>query len=316
RTAMRRHRRTGVPLVTSTHTDVPQYARVVTRKAIRRLFGRNLAGRWLIDRWQVHERIERMLRRRLEHYLVGCDFVLASSDADFRRARRLLSHERVRRLRRGIDKDFFHPRHRDRPMAAQRFGIPDDRPWLLCVGRLDEAKRPLVLAKAAQTLLATGRSLHVVFVGSGPLEAALARELGPAASFTGSLSQEDLRGVYAAADLFVFPSTTEIMPNVVIEAKASGLPVLLSRQGGSGQMIRTPGEDGLYIDDSDPAAWAAAVERLLDDTSVRRNMAAAARRHIETGWPSWDDVLREDLLPVWKEAVRGSLTALAPTASA
>ena len=229
---------------------------------------------------------------------------MASSEADYQRGLQLLPKERVRRLRRGIDKEFFHPRHRNRAAVAKEFDLPEDRPWLLFVGRLEPAKRPLVLAKAARALIAQGKHIHTIFVGTGPERPKLESVLDSSASFPGSLSQDKLQGLYASADLFVFPSPSEIMPNVVIEAKTSGLPVILSSQGGAGQLVRTNREDGLTLNSGSPRKWAAAIRRLLEDDSARIGMGKAAREHMENGWPSWKDVLCEDLLPVWKQAAR------------
>ena len=300
KTAMRHHERTGTPLVCSTHTDVPNYTRVMARKALQRFLGQGRMQHWLLDNVGIHRRMGEWMLHRQERYLAGCDHVLASSDEDYERALRVLSPECVSRLRRGIDKDLFHPRHRNRALIQQRHGIPADRFLLLFVGRMDEAKRPAILADAVRLLSEQGAPVHVAFVGRGPLRDSLKQTLGDAATLVDPLMHEELRDIYAGADAFVFPSATEVMPNVVIEAKASGLPCVLAAEGGSVQLVQTPGEDGILIESDDPAEWAAAIDRLRQDEPLRRRMAEAARRHIETGWPSWDDVLREDLLPVWQ----------------
>jgi len=93
-----------------------------------------------------------------------------------------------------------------------------------------------------------------------------------------------------------------LTPNVAVEAKASGLPVILSARGGSSQMVAQDGKDGRLLDTVEPAAWAAAIEELWVDPERRRRMGSAARRHIETAWPSWENVLQEDLMPVWARA--------------
>lgn len=304
RTAMRYHQQTGKPLVSSTHTDVPNYTRVVTRKVVRRLFGRGIIGERLIDRWHVPRHVGDYMQHKLDHYLAESDHVLASSDDDYRRAVGLLPEGCVTRLRRGIDKDLFHPRHRNRALLAERYGIPPDAFLLLFVGRMDEAKRPAVLARAAQQLLSQGLPVHVAFVGRGPLRGALKKDLGPAATVIDPLPHEQLRDVYAGADLFVFPSATEVMPNVVIEAKASGLPVVLADRGGSRQLVQVPGEDGVLVRNGNPARWASAIARAFRHPDWRASLARAARHHIETGWPSWDDVLQQDLLPAWERVVR------------
>jgi glycosyltransferase involved in cell wall biosynthesis len=309
RTALRQHRHHGTPLVLSTHTEVPKYTRVVTRKIVERLIRPGVFRDHLLRSWQVHRRAERLMRRRFERYVAHCEHVLASSDADFERVLKVLPAERVSRLRRGIDKELFHPRHRDRARIDKRYGLPPGGFLLLCVGRLDEAKRPLTLVKAVRLLLDRGIPIHAAFVGRGPLREQILEQLGPATTVIDPLPHEELRDIYASADVFVFPSTTEVMPNVVIEAKACGLPVVLSRHGGSRQLVDPSGDDGLLIDTLHPADWAAAIEALWRDADRRRSLGAAARRHVEQGWPSWKDVLEEDLLPVWQRVVAPSVPA-------
>ena len=302
RTALAYARRHGTPLVSSTHTDTPKYTRIFSRQMVENLFGQGPIGRCLIDRVRVHDRAAAHMENILDRYLRASAFVLASSEADHQRALALLPADRVGRLRRGVDKAFFHPQWRDRPAADRRFEIPSDRVLILFAGRVDASKSPDVLAAAARRLIEQGVPVHVLFAGRGTEREAMRAALGAAVSLPGPLSQEELRMAYASADLFVFPSTTELTPNVAVEAKASGLPVILSAHGGSGQMVARDGEDGILLDSADPAAWAAAIGELAADIERRRRMGSAARHHIETAWPSWLDVLREDLMPVWTAA--------------
>lgn len=293
----RRHRR---PLVSSTHTDTPKYTRLFARDALLRLGGGGAVGRLLADRLGLPERLGRSMSRKLDRYLAASDHVLASSAADRERALRLLPPERVGTLRRGIDKCAFRPDRRDRAAVEARYGIPPGRHLLLYVGRVDASKSPLVLADAARLLIDRGVPVHVLYAGRGGEHDAVAARLGPHATLTGPLPQGDLPALYASADLFVFPSRTELSPNVAVEAKASGLPVVLSSHGGSRQMVVEDGRDGRLIESGDPLDWAEAVGALLADPNRLRTMAAAAREHVERGWPSWRDVLAEDLLPVWR----------------
>jgi glycosyltransferase involved in cell wall biosynthesis len=302
RTALAFVRRYGGPLVSSTHTDTPKYARIFSREMVENLFGRGPIGRYLVDKVHVSERAGAYMEKMLDRYLRASAFVLTSSEADHRRALRLLPAARVRRLRRGVDTTFFHPRWRDRLAVNRRFDIPPDRALILFAGRVDSSKSPAVLAEAACRVRDRGVPIHVLFAGRGAEREAMRAALGADVSLPGPLSQKELRLLYASADLFVFPSTTELTPNVVVEAKASGLPVILSAQGGSGEMVARDGEDGILLDSTDPAGWAVAIEGLLADTERRRRMGLAARRHIETAWPSWADVLGEDLIPAWNQA--------------
>jgi glycosyltransferase involved in cell wall biosynthesis len=118
----------------------------------------------------------------------------------------------------------------------------------------------------------------------------------------GNVSQDVLAKLYASADLFLFPSTTEVCPNVVIEAKASGLPVVVAATHGGAQFIAEPGIDGFIAGDQQPASWAALARHLLDDPQARELVSYAARGWAEQDWPSWADVLDKDLLAVWRAA--------------
>ncbi|MGH9790518.1 MAG: glycosyltransferase family 4 protein, partial [Candidatus Acidiferrales bacterium] len=161
-----------------------------------------------------------------------------------------------------------------------------------------------ILAQAARLLIDRGVPVHVIFAGDGSQQQEIRSLLGGHVSLPGSVSQRNLPRLYASADLFVFPSQIEIAPNVVVEAKASGLPVVVSAAGGSARIVECSGNHGVQVEGGHPAVWAAAIESLLRDPERRRALGAGARRSIETGWPSWGDVLAEDLLPIWRRVAR------------
>jgi glycosyltransferase involved in cell wall biosynthesis len=122
-------------------------------------------------------------------------------------------------------------------------------------------------------------------VGHGPYAEELKAGF-PNAIFTGYLSGAELATAYASADLFVFPSTTDTFGNVIIEAQASGLPCLVSDQGGPRELVED-GVDGLITRGGDLAALTEAVRRLCTDEALRRSMGAASRRRVEDrSWPN------------------------------
>jgi glycosyltransferase involved in cell wall biosynthesis len=98
--------------------------------------------------------------------------------------------------------------------------------------------------------------------------------------FTGYLEGEDLAAAYASADLFVFPSITDTFGNVILEAQASGLPVIVTDEGGP-QENMLPGITGVVVKADDPRALREAVENLVADPSRLREMGFAARRFLE-----------------------------------
>ncbi len=295
-------------LVHSIHTDTPGYTRLYSNQVLRRVFGDSLFGRALRERWRWHERLGEQMQRRLEQHLRRCDWAMAPDEDALRRVGQWVRRGRFSLLRRGIDREAFHPGHRDRARLEREFGIARDRLLLLCVGRVDSGKNVLTLARAARILLERGLAVHVLYAGEGNQRNEIRELLGDRVSLPGNVSQSELGWIYASADLFVFPSEIEVFPNVVLEAKASGLPVLVSAQGGSAKLVHrgsgTAAEDGVLVESSDSYVWAEHLDALLRDPPRRRALGEEARQSIGRTWPSWRQVLREDLLPVWQLIAR------------
>jgi len=300
RTAMRVARNAGIPLVTSVHTNTPEYARIYTGLTIERLVGKGLVHRLLTDRLGLDRRVERRMLARLEAHQRQCAFTLLSRPERVAQARARLG-ARVGVLRRGVDRAAFHPSRRDRAWLAARLGIPVDRVVVLFVGRVSRGKNVLVLADAVAGLVARGLPLQLVCAGKGELREAVLARLGAGARCLGPVEPALLARLYASADIFALPSRIEESANVVPEALASGLPVLLAREGGMRRAL-VEGETGLALPGASVSAWAEAIESLAKDGGRRAHMAAAARRYAETALPSWDEVLAEDLLPRWESA--------------
>ena len=120
---------------------------------------------------------------------------------------------------------------------------------------------------------------------TGPFRQALA-DLLPDACFTGYLTGIQLASAYASADIFVFPSTTDTFGNVIIEAQAAGLPVIVSDIGGPKELV-TEGVNGLITKARDAADFANAIRRLVEDENLRQQMGGAARRSVQDrSWPN------------------------------
>jgi glycosyltransferase involved in cell wall biosynthesis len=288
------------PLVNSIHTDTPSYTRIFTAELIRKVLGNGWLSRLLLERLRLDERFERKMLRRLDKYLRKCDWILASRSSDVEKIRALMPDKKVSLLRRGIDKTAFHPRCRDRQKLRDVFGIPPGDFLLLYVGRLDAAKDIDTVARAARMLIDGGLPIHLMAIGEGNQKQHLQRLLGPHGTFPGTLLPRTLAWLYASADLFVFPSTTEVCPNVVLEAKSCGLPVIVSTRGGAHELVRRPGRDGILVEGTSPVDWARAIQFLrLRPLEIER-MREEARRAIEISTPCWRGVLRNDLIPVWK----------------
>ena len=178
---------------------------------------------------------------------------------------------------RGVDTELFHPARRSRKDK-------DEERVLGFVGRLSIEKNVTLLAQVQQNLEAMGHTnFRFMIVGHGSAEHWL-REHLPRAEFTGVLRGEALSAAYANMDLFVFPSHTDTFGNVVLEALASGVPAIVTPDGGP-KMIVQDGVTGRIVADAD---FPQAVAALLDSPAKLAEMGTAARNYSLTA--SWDSV--------------------------
>jgi glycosyltransferase involved in cell wall biosynthesis len=115
------------------------------------------------------------------------------------------------------------------------------------------------------------------------------------------LTQDELARALASADLFLFPSTIDESGNAAVEALAAGLPTLLA--AGSGVAVRMADCPSVRVlPGNDAAAWAAAIAALAADPAHCCQLGKMARAYIEAEVPSWEEVVIEDLFPVWQQA--------------
>jgi len=180
-------------------------------------------------------------------------------------------------MQRGVDAELFHPEKRKRN--------PEDRDQVLgFVGRLSIEKNIALLAKVQEKLERMGhKNFRFLIVGHGGEEGWL-RERLRRAEFAGVLRGEELATAYANMDLFVFPSHTDTFGNVVLEALASGVPAIVTPDGGPCTIVRD-GETGRIVPDEEFAAAAAGI---LADSGKHAKMRQAARAYALT--MSWDVV--------------------------
>jgi glycosyltransferase involved in cell wall biosynthesis len=298
RTAERFARRHRVPVVSSIHTNTPEYARITVARIFEHALGRR--GAWALNSLlAVPALIETLLKRRLDRHLAAATTPMAHYGTP--PASRSGVRNRTIALRRGLDRALFTPLRRDRAWLEARFGLPCGELVAMYAGKLNVGKNVPLLAPAVAAARSAGTPLHLLCAGSGPEQGALEAALGPAVTCCGPLGQDELARAYASADLFLFPSAIDESGNAAVEAMASGLPCLLA--AGSGVAIRMADCSGLRVLPGDnPAAWAAAITELAAMPGRRAAMGRAALAHVEAHVPSWAQVLTEDLLPVWREA--------------
>lgn len=205
--------------------------------------------------------------------------------------------------RRGVNADQFNPRWQDHDMRMRLSdGNPDDT-IMLYVGRLSNEKqidhiRP-VLAQVPGTRLA--------IVGDGPARGDLTEHFkGTNTKFMGYLRGEELWSAFASADMFVFPSGMETFGLVLIEAMASGLPVVTSRVGGVDDMV-TPGVNGYVFNSGDVRGMINGVRAVLANSNKQQVMGRNARLFAETqSWPA----MMDELIACYDDLISGRVPSI------
>ncbi len=192
---------------------------------------------------------------------------------------------------RGVDTHLFSPSFRDRNGTRDPFVLG------FC-GRLSIEKNVFLLARIRTELIERGISnFRFLIVGHGKEEGWL-REHLPNADFTGVLRGPELARAYANMDLFVFPSHTDTFGNVVLEALASGVPAIVTPDGGPRYIVKD-GETGFIADD---AGFSGAIAKVMGDPELYGRMSREARAYAQSA--SWDSVF-EGVYSVYDEVLAG-----------
>jgi glycosyltransferase involved in cell wall biosynthesis len=225
-------------------------------------------------------------------------FICLSSDVEGELASHGVPRARLRRIPNGVDTDCFHPAagEDERRSLRRSHGLPDGAPLALYCGRFDPVKRLELLIEAIRD------SKHdLVLVGEGSREPqlrALADRRGVADRVTFLSKVDDPAPLYRAADVYVSASSTEGMSNSVLEAMATGLPVVSARASGMEELV---GSDGGVLLDGRPDSFAASLAALADDPSRRAALGAAARQRARGEYSL--DATADALLRLYREVL-------------
>lgn len=205
---------------------------------------------------------------------------------------------------------------RFRPRDEDRLGDLGDPPTLLYHGRVDARKGIMELLDAFASLVDSGRDLRLVVSGIGPDVAAVGDRiewlgLGDRIRMTGYASYEDAPEVYRLGEIFVSPTYSEGFSNTILEAMASGLPIVSTRAVGVVDCLED-GRNGLLVEPRDAEGLAAAIARLLDDARLRRRLACRALDEVRDlySWPTVARTIERVYEEVADEPVDDSWTVL------
>jgi glycosyltransferase involved in cell wall biosynthesis/predicted metal-dependent phosphoesterase TrpH len=246
---------TGVPLIASYHTEIATYAGMRSRD----------------------EGLEALTRAGLSAFYTAPGAVLSPSpSADASVIALGADPARLGRWERGVDTERFDPAKADRDAFPGEIKI-------LYAGRLTREKGVDLLAESFLRAHASDPRLHLLLAGGGPEEGELRERLGERATFLGWLSGEDLPRAYASADAFLFCSGTDTYGQVILEAAASGLPVVAVAEGGPATLVENRHTGLLCRPDADQIAGA--LLRLASSPELREQLgSAAARAARERSW--------------------------------
>jgi len=277
-----------VPMVTSYHTSFSEYAKFYRLGALSALG-------WAFFRW-FHNSGARTyvpthaVRAELEAY----------------------GFQRLAIWGRGVETHSFSPQFRSASWR-ERLGADDRTVVVAYVGRL-AAEKGLDVALGAmhrlQAFAAADASPRIVFglAGDGPYADYCRRAAPPPPSvhFVGRLTERNLHDFYASADLFVFPSTTDTFGNVLLEAMASGLPVIGADVGPTRELLAAGG--GVTFPPGDAESLASMIRSLASDPGLRRSLADRGQAFAATC--SWDHIF-DDLVEDYRRVVADHYGSLA-----
>ncbi len=245
------------------HTDFPQYVRILTEDS----FLESMAWGYM-------------------HWFYGqLDTVFVNSE-EYRQSwiKRGFDPAKLKIFPRGLDTELVHPARRDAAFF-EKFGACNGEVRLLYVGRISREKDLDLLAAAYRRLRDEGLPVQLFVVGHGPYSETFAKSL-PEAFFTGYLTGSELATAYASADIFVFPSTTDTFGNVILEAQACGVPVVVSDSGGPKELVEDKA-NGLITKSRDLEDLTSAIRALVTNPALRERMGKSARDSvIDRSWPS------------------------------
>jgi phosphatidylinositol alpha 1,6-mannosyltransferase len=257
-----------VPLAASWHTNVHEYLARRSDWFLRLLPERQSAA--------TAKRIEDLALATAAFFYSGAQVLFAPNPELCARLAEL-THRPCYLMSRGVDADLFSPAKR--PSKTQDHGAA----VLGFVGRLSVEKNIALLVDIEKELNRKEEKIRFLIVGHGGDEAWLRQHL-PRAEFTGVLRGEALARAYASMDLFVFPSHTDTFGNVVLEALASGVPAIVTPDGGPKTIVRDGVTGRIVVDDE----FAPAIAQILANPAEHAAMRVAARAYSEKC--SWDAV--------------------------
>ena len=189
-----------------------------------------------------------------------------------------LPHHKMKIWGRAIETGSFNPSFRDESLF--NIVVPKQNKKVLFVSRLIKEKDMPSLVKIYKKLRKVDQSISLIITGDGPKLNWLKQRMKHAV-FTGKQVGVDLAKIYASSDLFLFPSSSETFGNVVIEAMASGLPIVSANAGGPSELVRNK-KNGYLVKSGKSKEFVKRIIQILSDPDLHARMSDASRKYIES----------------------------------
>ncbi|MDG4812171.1 glycosyltransferase family 1 protein [Hydrogenovibrio sp. 3SP14C1] len=249
-----------VPLFGTYHTDFPAYLHDLTRSS-----------------WAKKQTDKTMTRfyQHFEHIFSRSNIYVDILQKDLK-----LPSKRLSTLFPGTNLQRFHPDYRS-PSVWKKFNLTDERLKILYVGRINIEKNIPFLLEVWRTLYQTHPDLKadLILVGEGRYRKWADKMRPFHIHFIGPVQGETLSALYASSDCFIFPSTTDTLGQVIMEAQASGLGCLVSDKGGPQSLLQK--DSGKIIEANNTQAWVDALLEVVTQEEIRHIWANNSRPNAE-----------------------------------
>ncbi len=262
-----------IPLVGSFHTDIPAFMHSRTGYKFFRNRGEEMVN----------------------HFYKNCDIILATSYTTMNEITQYIDGKSYGIFRSGVDINAFNPGKRDNDFRKRI----NEKIILLFAGRLTPEKNIQFLIDAFLELRQKHENIHLFIAGDGELRETIKQKLGNDVTAPGFLFGEDLYKAFASSDIFVFPSITDTLGLVVLEAQASGLPVVVMDQGGPKEVMEN-NNTGFLCKANVMDDFIKKISLLIENHELRIRMGKNARIFSEKY--SWDSAFT-DLIKVYEKVV-------------
>jgi glycosyltransferase involved in cell wall biosynthesis len=285
-------------LVTTSHSTWPGEAAAIRREKFEKL---NTNERFML-------RFNRMLRSFEKGLMERARILIAVSQytkkelLDFYN----IPEEKIQVIYNGVDIQKFKPPS-DKVEIRRKLGLKEESHIILCVGRLYHRKGLSTLLRSVPSVVSTFDDVKFIFAGKGLggeekelSQLAASLKIKEFVTFTGYFPDETLPDLYAASDIFVLPALYENFPFAILEAQASGLPVISTRVGGIPEYV-IEGQNGLLTDPGDHDQLTSAIIALLRDTDSATKLGEAGRKQVEEkfSWP----LITDQVIKTYRKAM-------------